>query len=409
MAWLERDRPNGPFQVVFRYGNRRIKRSARTRDEREAMQLADRVERKLRMVEQGDLTIPEHADVITFLMSDGKLVTPPQLPAMMTLKNLVDEFFASLPGDAMEESSRRTARIHGNHLLKLLGAKLPLRNLGHRELQEYIRNRSQQPGQFGKTVSPVTIKKELATLSALWSFAIARGVATSPLASKGLRYPKTAEKPAFQTRERIAQQIAAGMPDAEASELWNSLFLTLPEVTNFLDVVRQRARHSFLYPMIALAADTGARRSELIRSQLGDIDLANNVVTLHERKRSRGRHTTRQVPLSKRLHGLLGDWFDVHPGGPHSFCMPAKEGHQPTALSVHQADYHFDQTLAGSQWSIVRGWHVLRHSFASNCASQGIDQRYINTWMGHQTEEMVRRYQHLTPDSQQAQIERLAS
>ena len=39
-------------------------------------------------------------------------------------------------------------------------------------------------------------------------------------------------------------------------------------------------------------------------------------------------------------------------------------------------------------------------SFASNCAAQRVDQRTINAWMGHQTEEMVRRYRHLIPDQQ---------
>jgi hypothetical protein len=33
-----------------------------------------------------------------------------------------------------------------------------------------------------------------------------------------------------------------------------------------------------------------------------------------------------------------------------------------------------------------------------------VDQRLINAWVGHQTEEMVRRYRHLIPDQQQAAI-----
>jgi integrase len=48
---------------------------------------------------------------------------------------------------------------------------------------------------------------------------------------------------------------------------------------------------------------------------------------------------------------------------------------------------------------------VLRHSFASNSAVVGVDQRFINAWMGHQTEEMVRRYQHLRPDKQKEALE----
>ena len=56
------------------------------------------------------------------------------------------------------------------------------------------------------------------------------------------------------------------------------------------------------------------------------------------------------------------------------------------------------QTLLGSKWEKLRGWHVFLHSFCSNCASAGVDQRMINTWVGHQTAEMMRRYRHLIPD-----------
>ena len=44
------------------------------------------------------------------------------------------------------------------------------------------------------------------------------------------------------------------------------------------------------------------------------------------------------------------------------------------------------------------------HSFASNCAAAGVDQRVIDEWMGHQTEEMVRRYRHLFPSQQRQAI-----
>jgi site-specific recombinase XerD len=53
---------------------------------------------------------------------------------------------------------------------------------------------------------------------------------------------------------------------------------------------------------------------------------------------------------------------------------------------------------------VLRGWHVLRHSFASNAAMKGVDQRVINSWLGHQTEEMVQRYRHLFPDQERHAI-----
>ena len=53
----------------------------------------------------------------------------------------------------------------------------------------------------------------------------------------------------------------------------------------------------------------------------------------------------------------------------------------------------------------IRGFHTFRHSFASNLAAKGIDQRVIDEWMGHQTEEMRKRYRHLFPDQQRKAID----
>ena len=33
-----------------------------------------------------------------------------------------------------------------------------------------------------------------------------------------------------------------------------------------------------------------------------------------------------------------------------------------------QASHHLDRTLAGTNWEKIRGWHIFRHSFISNCA-----------------------------------------
>jgi integrase len=53
---------------------------------------------------------------------------------------------------------------------------------------------------------------------------------------------------------------------------------------------------------------------------------------------------------------------------------------------------------------VVRGYHVFRHSFISLAASRGIDQRLIDEWVGHQTEEQRKRYRHLLPSVQQQAI-----
>jgi integrase len=67
--------------------------------------------------------------------------------------------------------------------------------------------------------------------------------------------------------------------------------------------------------------------------------------------------------------------------------------------------HHFKFTLQDSKWDVVRGFHALRHSFASNLARSGkVPRDTIAKWMGHTTEEMKDLYQHLFPQDGQSQI-----
>ncbi len=191
------------------------------------------------------------------------------------------------------------------------------------------------------------------------------------------------------------------------ADLWDCLYLSMEELARLVAHVEEKAGFPFIHPMFCFAVYTGARRSELMRSQVCDIDFAAKFVTIREKKRVRGKLTTRRIPLSQPLTRVLREWFNVHPGGPHTFCHFLKversktKRTDPIALTKDEAHHHFKQTLIGSKWEVIRGWHCFRHSFISNCASKGVDQRMIDEWVGHSTEAMRRRYRHLFPSSQQ--------
>ena len=101
---------------------------------------------------------------------------------------------------------------------------------------------------------------------------------------------------------------------------------------------------------------------------------------------------------------MLEAWLSSHPGGRQLFCLASEsttsQSTGATLLTPDMATDHFNRTIADSKWEVIRGWHVFRHSFASNCASAGVDQRFIDSWMGHQTDEMRKRYRHLFPTTQ---------
>lgn len=168
----------------------------------------------------------------------------------------------------------------------------------------------------------MTVKNEIVTLNAAWNWAAEGRSLSRPLPKKGVRYPKTAEKPPFQTWEEIERKIArGGLIEAEEAELWECLFLTLSEITELLSYVESQARHPFLHPMVVFAAHTGARRSEMLRSEIDDIDFAGQTVVIRERKRVRGKLSTRRAPLSPQLQYVLRRWLKNHPGGKHNFTV----------------------------------------------------------------------------------------
>jgi integrase len=320
---------------------------------------------------------------------------------------MVVDFFLSL-----EESTISGMKIHQRQLERHFGKTFLIQSLSLSKLQEYVQKRSKDEGLHGRKVTPTTIKKAIVTLRTIWNWGRHHGLLGKTLSfpSKGLQYPKGTAKPLFMTFAEVERRVRKLNP-AESAELWECVFLSLSEIDELLGLVEERARHPFIYPMFVLAAHTGARRSEIMRSKLYDLDFDANMVTIHERKKSHDKRTTRRVPMSNLLRETMLSWLGEHPGGEYTFCQPAdmprsrRRSTEVVPLTRDEAHDHFKRTLAGTKWEKLRGWHAFRHSFCSNCAAKGIDQRIIDEWVGHLSEEMVRRYRHLLPDQQRRAID----
>lgn len=416
----------------FKFGGKRHTFAVGRVSEDEARAKARNADYLLMRIEQGLVAVPDGTSVADFLKYDGK--PPAHAPAAPVQKVRRDSGVASLAAlrdgylaahdAALEASTLKLARTHFKHLAATLGEGFPLPTLSMLHLQGHVDRRT-------KTVSAATARKEIATLGTAWNWGRRTGLLSSPCPSKGLVYPKADEKPPFQTRAEIERQLD-GLTPAQQGELWDCLYLTLPEVQSLLEYVREHASYGWIYPLVTTAAHTGMRRSELLRLRRSDVDFAAGIVTVRERKRVKGKRTTRRVPLSPQLAEILAAWLNEHPGGALLFCPPEEVGHskkrspttghqnkgRPTTVRARMATVrprgrpghlpltrdevrdHVERTLAGSPWAVLRGLHVLRHSFISACANKGLDQRLIDEWVGHQTEEQRKRYRHLYPSVQ---------
>ena len=434
MAVQER---NGSYRILFRHEGKQAGFSVGRVAEAEAKAKSAQVDYLLMRLKQGLIALPPDVDIVDFVRHDGNPPPPSTEPATAapkppepTLGDLRDRYLETHGNGSLEAHTLKGIRRHFGHLTRLLGVGFKIRGLKMADLQGYVDKRAKARGRRGPLL-PTTIKKEIVTLRTAWKWGERMGIVEGRCPVDGLRYAKGDEKPPFQSRAEIERQLP-GLPKEKAAELWEVLYLTFDEVGRLLDHIKATAGHPWIYPLVATAAHTGARRGELLRMQVADLDLKAGVIKIRERKRVHGSRTTRRVPLSSTLAAILIDWLKIHPGGSFLFAQAStvagskkrseKTGYsskdRPTtekarravvrvrerpdvvALTEDEARHHFKHTLAGSEWSVVRGYHVLRHSFVSACASRGVDLRMLQEWCGHMSPEMQRRYMHLYPSVQ---------
>ena len=416
MAWLDCER-TGIYQIGFSFGGTRFKRSLKTRDEPTARAAIHRVEENLRLVASGRLTIPPTADIPTFLLSDGRLSESPQIDTrILLLGDLFDTYQSQLPANALGAETSRVMAIHMRHVARILGNRRQLQTVTREDLQRYVNIRAEEKGKRNRPVSTGTITKELATFRTLWRWAKDSNYVNSEFPRQGLRFSRLQEKMPFLTWAQVTQRLERGIPSGlTAADYWDCLYLGTSELDELLAVVRSCAEYEFLYPMCLMAAHTGARRSELCRSLREDIDLENGCMLIREKKKRKGKETFRHVPMSPRLQSELADWLGCCALSPYTFPLEhrvrrarnQRRRENPESVSPDEASDHLKHALVNTKWEVIRGWHIFRHSFISNCATEAVDQRMIDAWVGHQTEEMRRRYRHLFPHRQKQELTRV--
>jgi integrase len=347
---------------------------------------------------------------VTFLEFDGNPPENVDLRESLSLGGLRDRYLTTHGNGSLEPSTIDGMKVHFKQLVQTLGEKFPIEDLSLADLQRHADRRANMKGHKGR-LSPATIRKEIVTLRTSWNWASHMGLVEGRFPSKGLSYPKSEEKPPFQTWDEIERQITAGrLTKKQQRELWDSLYLTLSETEALLEDVKANAIQPWVYPMFCFAAHTGARRAEILRALVSDVDIGGQTVLIREKKRAKGQTTSRRVPLTPFLTNVLGQWLSVHPRGTNLFSQRAAVARsktkrsQPTPITHDEAHNHFKRTLSNTKWKVIRGYHIFRHSFISLCASRGVDQRLIDEWTGHTTDEQRKRYRHLFPTTQREAI-----
>ncbi len=139
------------------------------------------------------------------------------------------------------------------------------------------------------------------------------------------------------------------------------------------------ARNAWLVHFVALAIETGMRRSELLGLQWSNVDLEKRIALLLMTKNGE----SRGVPLSRRAVAI----FRALP--------PSSSGRVFGELTVEALKLSFKRAVRRGGIGGLR-LHDLRHEATSRFFEKGLNVMEVASVTGHKTLQMLKRYTHLS-------------
>lgn len=208
-------------------------------------------------------------------------------------------------------------------------------------------------------------------------------------------YGEAIDRKVVSTKPKItAPKVAyTGRPD----------YLTQEEVKRML---KHAPKEPLMEPVLIVALQTGMRLGELLALEWRDIDWKQGLI-LVRRNRVEGVTKTpkngeaRDIPISDDLLDQLKDWrasqdppceyvFSKNGGGltkGHLYDLLGRT-YERAEIPAHKG----------------RGWHLMRHTYATHLADGGVPVRTLQELLGHKTLSMTMRYIKVTEDSKRRAI-----
>jgi integrase/recombinase XerC len=208
-----------------------------------------------------------------------------------------------------------------------------------------------------------TLQRELSSLRSLYRWLLREGRASSNPAV-GIRAPKTPRKlPATLDADQLCSLLDRPVDDLLA--------------------IRDTA-------MIELFYSSGLRLAELVSVNLGDIDMADAMLSVTGKGAK-----TRRVPVGAQAREAVQHWMRVRAnlaadGEPALFVSSRGGRIHPRTVRTRVAQWAREQ-------GAVRGVHphLLRHSFASHLLESSGDLRGVQELLGHADISTTQIYTHL--------------
>jgi integrase len=148
-------------------------------------------------------------------------------------------------------------------------------------------------------------------------------------------------------------------------------------------------------PAFIVALHTGMRQSEQFGLEWREIDFERRKIFLDKTKNG----SDREVPMSKTCFQLL---TDLYANKQNDWVFQASRYKQ----RLKNPRQWFETVLRDAKVTNFH-WHDLRHTFCSRLVMKGVDIRTVMELAGHKSISVTMRYAHLSPEHNQAAIEKL--
>lgn len=142
--------------------------------------------------------------------------------------------------------------------------------------------------------------------------------------------------------------------------------------------------------IICTLYSAGLRRSELISLRKHDVDFDRNMILVRSGKGKKDRTTILSESLSSDLSAYLAEYK------PDYWLFEGLNRKQYSATSITRILQKAARS-AGIEKRVTP--HILRHSFATHLLEHGVDIRYIQTILGHESSKTTEIYTHVSRNS----------
>ena len=142
--------------------------------------------------------------------------------------------------------------------------------------------------------------------------------------------------------------------------------------------------------IISLLYSAGLRRSELINLKLEDIESKRMLIRVRDAKGNKDRYTL----LSEKLLKDLRIYYKEYQPKKYLFEGQTKDQYSPNSVGKVVSNAAIKAGIR-----IPVSSHILRHSFATHLLESGVDIRYIQLLLGHNSTKTTEIYAHVATSS----------